>query len=265
MRLPTGGVQQERRKIVLKVENLTIRFGGIVAVNNVSMEAKDGLITGLIGPNGAGKTTFFNCISGVYKPNEGSIIFNGEHIEGKAGYEICDEGIARTYQVINLFWKMTVLENVLVGMHTRLKSGAFHSIFHSAKEREEEKKAKERAMELLRFAGLEKKANDKAMSLSYGEQRLLEITRGLASNPKLLLLDEPAAGMNTTEKAELDVLLKKIIKMSVSIIMIEHDMKLVMGICDYLYVLENGRLLAQGVSKEIQNNPEVIRAYLGGE
>ncbi len=250
---------------MLKAENITIRFGGIVAVNNVSMEAKQGMITGLIGPNGAGKTTFFNCISGVYKPDEGSILFDGKHIEGKSGYQICDIGIARTYQVINLFWKMTVLENVLVGMHTRLKSGTLRSIFHTKKEREEEVEAKERAMELLRFVGLEKKANDTAMSLSYGEQRLLEITRGLASNPKLLLLDEPAAGMNTTEKMELDALLKKIIGMGVSIIMIEHDMKLVMGICDYLYVLENGKLLAQGVSKDIQNNPEVIRAYLGGE
>lgn len=250
---------------MLKVDNITIRFGGIVAVNDVSMEARDSAITGLIGPNGAGKTTFFNCISGVYAPNEGSIVFNGEHIEGKAGYQICDVGIARTYQVINLFWKMSVLENVLVGMHTRLKSGTFSSIFHTAKEREEEKKAREHAMELLRFVGLEEKANDRAMSLSYGEQRLLEIIRALASNPKLLLLDEPAAGMNTTEKAELDTLLKKIIKMGVSIIMIEHDMKLVMGICDYLYVLENGKLLAQGVAEEVQNNPEVIRAYLGGE
>ena len=250
---------------MLRTENVTIRFGGIVAVNNVSIEAKDGQITGLIGPNGAGKTTLFNCISGVYKPDQGSIIFRDMHIEGKQGYQICEEGIARTYQVINLFWKMTVLENVLVGMHTRLKSSFFQSALHLKRERKEELNAREKAMELLRFAGLESKANDKAMALSYGEQRLLEIMRGLASEPKLLLLDEPAAGMNTTEKGELDMLLKKIVDRGISIIMIEHDMPLVMGICDYLYVLENGKLLAQGVPSEIKNNPEVIRAYLGGE
>lgn len=250
---------------MLTVENVTIRFGGIVAVDHVSMEAGDGRITGLIGPNGAGKTTFFNCISGVYTPNEGTIIFNGGHMEGKAGYQICRAGIARTYQVINLFWKMTVLENVLVGMHVRLKSSLLQAALHRRCERKEEQRAREKAMELLRFVGLEGRANDKAVSLSYGEQRLLEIVRGLASEPKLLLLDEPAAGMNTTEKNELDGVLKRIIRLGVSILMIEHDMKLVMGICDYLYVLENGKLLAQGIPAEIQNNPEVIRAYLGGE
>ena len=250
---------------MLKTEGVTIRFGGITAVNSVSMEARDGQITGLIGPNGAGKTTLFNCISGVYKPNEGSIIFNDKHIEGKMGYQICDAGIARTYQVINLFWDMTVLDNVLVGMHTRLKSSLLRSFFHSKSERQEEQEAKNKAMELLRFVGLEEKASHKAMSLSYGEQRLLEIIRGLASDPKLILLDEPAAGMNTTEKAELDILLKKIIDLGVSIIMIEHDLKLVMGICDHIYVLENGRLLAQGTPNEVQADPEVIRAYIGGD
>ena len=250
---------------MLRAENITIRFGGIVAVNNVSLEAKDGQITGLIGPNGAGKTTFFNCISGVYKPNAGAIVFDGKHIEGKPGFQVCAAGISRTYQVINLFWKMTVLENVLVGMHSRLKSSLLQSALHVKKERQEEAAALDKAMELLKFVGLDARANDLAMSLSYGEQRLLEIVRGLASDPKLLLLDEPAAGMNTTEKAELDLLLKQIIRRGVSIIMIEHDMKLVMGICDYLYVLENGKLLAQGVAEEVQNNPDVIRAYLGGE
>lgn len=250
---------------MLKTENVTIRFGGITAVDNVSIVAEEGKITGLIGPNGAGKTTLFNCISGVYKPNEGSVIFNEKHIEGKMGYQICNEGIARTYQVINLFWKLSVLDNVLIGMHTRLESPLLRSIFHAKSEREEEMRAKERAMELLEFVGLADRAYEKAKNLSYGEQRLLEITRGLASNPKLILLDEPAAGMNTTEKDELDALLKQIIKKGVTIIMIEHDMKLVMGICDYLYVLENGKMLAQGQPTEIQNNPEVIRAYLGGE
>ena len=250
---------------MLKAEHIVIRFGGIIAVNDVSIHIREGQITGLIGPNGAGKTTFFNSISGVYTPNEGTVIFNGEHIEGKRGFQICEVGISRTYQVINLFRKMTVLENVLVGMHTTLKSSLLASVLHLHKEREEEKAAREKAMELLDFVGLAHKANNLASSLSYGEQRLLEITRGLASDPKLILLDEPAAGMNTVEKAELDVLLRKILSRGVTIMMIEHDIKLVMDVCDYLYVLENGNLLAQGLPKEIQNNPEVIRAYLGGE
>lgn len=250
---------------MLKTEHVTIRFGGLTAVNDVSIHIKPNLITGLIGPNGAGKTTFFNCISGVYVPNDGTIIFDGQHIEGKKGYQINKAGIARTYQVINLFWKMNVLENVLVGMHSRLDANYFSSLIKTKAARKEEMEARDRAYEWLEFVGLRSKANNSAGSLSYGEQRLLEIIRGLASSPKLILLDEPAAGMNTHEKKELDKLLKRILAKNVTILMIEHDMKLMMGVADYIYVLNNGKLLAQGVPSEIQHNPDVITAYLGGE
>jgi len=248
---------------MLKVENLTIRFGGLVANNDITLEALPGKITGLIGPNGAGKTTCFNLINGVYKPNEGKIIFDGQEIQGKRPFQVNELGMARTYQVINLFRKLSVVENVVVGMHTTLKHGFFSSLLKLPGERREEKAAFARAMELLEFVGLKDFAYDEAGSLSYGNQRLLEICRGLASNPKLILLDEPAAGMNSVEKVELDVLLKKILDTGVGILLIEHDMKLVMNVVDYLYVLNYGKLLAEGTPEEIQNNPEVIAAYLG--
>lgn len=250
---------------MLKVDHVTLRFGGLVANNDVSIEVPDGKIVGLIGPNGAGKTTFFNVISGVYKPNEGKITFDGKEIQGKRPHQINEMGLARTYQVINLFRKMSVVENVVVGMHSRLKEGFFSSLLKTKKERNEEKQAYDKALELLEFVGLRDRAYELAGSLSYGEQRLLEICRGLASDPQLLLLDEPAAGMNATEKVELLKLLQKILKRNVGILIIEHDMKLMMGVADYLYVLNYGKLLAEGVPTEIQKNPDVIAAYLGGE
>lgn len=250
---------------MLKTENVVIKFGGLTAVNNVSVEIREGEITGLIGPNGAGKTTFFNCLSGVYKPNSGQIWFNGTRIDGKLPYEINPLGLARTYQSINLFWNMTVLENVLVGMHPHIRSGFFADLFKTPAQKKEEELCREKAEEWLEFVGLKEFKNAYASSLSYGQQRLLEIIRGLASNPKLLLLDEPAAGMNSKEKTDLDALLDKIKKMGVTILMIEHDMRLVMSVCNYIYVLNDGKLLAQGKPAEIQENPEVIKAYLGGE
>ena len=250
---------------MLKVENVTIKFGGLTAVNDVSLELDKKQIYGLIGPNGAGKTTFFNCISGVYTPNSGSVIFNGEHIEGKRGFQINKAGIARTYQVINLFRKMSVVENVMVGMHSRLESNFFAAMLRTQTQRKEEKEALERAYDWLEFVNLKHKAFEPAGSLSYGEQRLLEIVRGLASSPELILLDEPAAGMNSQEKNDLDVLLKEILKRNVTILMVEHDMKLMMGVANYIFILNNGHLLAQGVPSEVQNNPDVIAAYLGGE
>ena len=250
---------------MLKVENVTIRFGGLTANDNVSLEAPSGKITALIGPNGAGKTTFFNIINGVYTPNEGKVIFDGQEIQGKKPYKINEAGMSRTYQVINLFKKMTVVENVVVGMHTTLKKGFFSSLFKTPSERKEERAAFERALELLEFVGLREVAFEEAGSLSYGKQRLLEICRGLASNPKLLLLDEPAAGMNSTEKVELDELLQKILATGLGILIIEHDMKMIMNVSDYLYVLNYGKLLAEGTPSEIQSNPDVIAAYLGEE
>lgn len=250
---------------MLKVNDITLRFGGLTAVNHVTMEVRDGNITGLIGPNGAGKTTFFNLISGVYKPDSGEILFDGKRIDGKRCFQINAAGISRTYQVINLFRKMTVLENVMVGMHSRMRCGFFSSLLHLPFQQREEKACREKAMELLRFVGLQEQAQDEAGSLSYGQQRLLEIVRGLASDPKLLLLDEPAAGMNSRENDELLVLLKKIAAKGVSILIIEHDMNLMMNLCDYIYVLNYGKKLAEGQPSEVQKNPEVIAAYLGGE
>lgn len=250
---------------MLETNKVTIKFGGLTAVNEVSIRIQPHKITALIGPNGAGKTTLFNCISGVYVPTSGEVILDGKHLEGKRGYQICKAGIARTYQVINLFWKMNVLENVLVGMNSRLKSHFWDSLFSTKKKREEEKRINEKAHELLRFVDLDEHADAPASSLSYGKQRLLEIVRGLASEPEIILLDEPAAGMNTAEKAELDTLLKKILDMGVTILVVEHDMKLIMNVSDYIYVLCNGKLLAEGSPEEIQNNPEVIAAYLGGD
>lgn len=251
--------------MLLNVDNITLSFGGLKAVNEVSMTVEEGKITGLIGPNGAGKTTFFNLISGVYKPDTGSITFDGKRIDGKKPFQINEAGISRTYQVINLFKKMSVLENVMVGMHSRLDSNFWSSVLRSPAQRKEEAEVRDRAYEWLKFVGLEDRALEEAGSLSYGGQRLLEIVRGLASNPKLILLDEPAAGMNSKEKRDLDELLQRILQKDVAILIIEHDMKLVMGVTDHIYVLNYGRKLADGTPSEIQNNPDVITAYLGGE
>jgi branched-chain amino acid transport system ATP-binding protein len=248
---------------MLKVNNLTIKFGGLLAVNDVSLDLLPGKINGLIGPNGAGKTTFFNLISGVYKPTGGKVFFNEKRIDGMPPFRIHEMGISRTYQVINLFKKMSVLENVQIGMHSRLKSGYFASLFRTKKQKREEKNCLEQAYDWLDFVGLRPKAKMNAHELSYGEQRLLEIVRGMASSPKLLLLDEPAAGMNTKEKDALDTLLRRILDKGITIFLVEHDMKLVMGVTDHIFVLNYGKKLAEGTPETIQNDPEVIKAYLG--
>jgi branched-chain amino acid transport system ATP-binding protein len=250
---------------MFEAKNVTINFGGLCAVNDVSLTIHPGKINALIGPNGAGKTTFFNCITGVNKPTSGEVIFNGKNIEGKMGWQINHAGIARTYQIINLFWSMSVIENVMSGMSRLVTTSFWDAIFHTMKKRDEEAKLRKKANELLKFVGLEEFADARADSLSYGKQRLLEIVRGLASDPQILLLDEPAAGMNSLEKNELDILLRKILEMGVTILIVEHDMKLIMSVSDYIYVLFHGRLLAEGTPEMMKNNPEVIAAYLGGD
>lgn len=248
---------------MLEVRDVTVTFGGLNANKDVSLEVKAGSITGLIGPNGAGKTTLFNAISGVYKPTAGKVFFEGKDITGLPPYKINYLGITRTYQIINLFKKMSVLENVMVGMHSQMKRGFFSSMLKTRRERQEEELVREKAYDLLDFVNLKNYATEPAGTLSYGDQRRLEIVRGLASNPKLILLDEPCAGMNTREKESLNELLYRIRERNVTILIIEHDMKVVMGVTDYIYVLNYGKLLAQGTPIEVQQNPDVITAYLG--
>ena len=248
---------------MLNVDHVFLSFEGLKAVNDVSLHVEKGSVTALIGPNGAGKTTLFNLIAGVYTPESGHIYLDGEEITGMRCFRICEKGIARTFQVIKLFGGMTVLENVLVGMHSRLKAGFWQGIFRTKKVRQEEKAAKEKAYALLQLMGLDAFANYPAASLAYGQQRRLEIARALASDPKLLLLDEPAAGMNSTEKFELNDRIRKIIQMGITVLIVEHDMNMVMNIADKIYVINSGKNLAEGNSDEIANNPDVIEAYLG--
>jgi branched-chain amino acid transport system ATP-binding protein len=249
---------------MLQLDQLTIKFGGLTAVDKVSFEIEEGVIFGLIGPNGAGKTTTFNMITGVYRPTSGRVLLKGREIQGMAPWQVNALGIARTYQNINLFKKMSVLENVLVGCHTQSKSGLFAALLRTPSQRAEEKAMREKSLDILAFMDLADKVKLPASSLSYGEQRRLEISRALASNPRLLLLDEPAAGMNSREKEELSTIIQRICAQGITILLVEHDMKLVMRVTHTICVLNFGKKIAQGEPEYIQNHQEVIEAYLGG-
>ena len=250
---------------LLSATNIAKRFGGVQALSDVSFTIRPGEIYGLIGPNGAGKTSLFNVLTGIYEPDSGEFTFDGAPLTDLKPHQIADRGIARTFQNIRLFANLSALENVMVGRHVRTHAGVFGAIFRGPRTLGEEKAIEKRAYELLEYVGVHTRANDLAKHLAYGDQRRLEIARALATDPKLLALDEPAAGMNATETDALKRLLERIRRDGTTILLIEHDMKLVMNVCDRVLVLDYGKKIAEGPAAAVQKDEKVIAAYLGGE
>ena len=248
----------------LTVEGLAVRFGGVAALADVSFEVQPGRITSMIGPNGAGKTTAFNVITGFLRPARGRVLFEGEPLTGLRPYQVAERGIVRTFQKTNVFPQVTVFDNVMIGLHLQERAGLIAVLLGNRRVREEEATLASQAEEILAFVGLAHRRDEAASALPYGEQRLLELAIALAARPRLLLLDEPASGMNPAEKTTVMGLIQRIREQGVTILLVEHDMRLVMGISDQVIVLHGGRVIAQGAPNQIQGDPQVIRAYLGG-
>lgn len=251
--------------LLLEAKNIAKYFGGVKALHDVSLTIRQGEIYGLIGPNGAGKTTFFNVLTGLYHPDGGELIFAGEQLQASAPHKAAQKGIARTFQNIRLFGNMSAMENVMVGRHLRTHAGVIGAVLHNRKTVAEEAAIRRRAEELLHYVDIADRANDLAKNLSYGDQRRLEIARALATDPKLLALDEPAAGMNGTETGALRLLIEGIRKDGITVLLIEHDVKLVMGLCDRVAVLDYGQKICEDVPAVVQKDRRVIEAYLGGD